>query len=112
METCSAGVELQPGTEALGTGPVLTANEWAEKLELEGVPVTFMWKHGGSNIQVCGSWDNWSIRNTMLHDAYGCYLVLILLPGRYEYCFILDKNCTYPDEVYFNIHHETGGFQT
>lgn len=47
----------------------------------------------------------------MLHDAYGCYLVLMLLPGRYEYYFILDKNCIYQDEVYLNIHHELEVFE-
>ncbi|BBN09398.1 5'-AMP-activated protein kinase, regulatory beta subunit [Marchantia polymorpha subsp. ruderalis] len=111
MEFCSAGVVAQPGTIAEDTEPIWTAEDLAEKMRLDGVPVTFNWKHAGSNIQLWGSWDNWSTRRTMLHDEYGCYLVLILLPGRYEYYYVLDRNCTYPDELYLNNHHELEVFE-
>ncbi|BBN09401.1 hypothetical protein MPTK1_4g19510 [Marchantia polymorpha subsp. ruderalis] len=42
----------------------------------------------------------------MLHDVHGCYLLLILPPGKYEYHIILDGDCSYLDDVYFDVHRE------
>ncbi|PKA55362.1 SNF1-related protein kinase regulatory subunit beta-1 [Apostasia shenzhenica] len=56
----------------------------------KGIPTLISWYHGGNDVAVEGSWDNWSSRKA-LHRSGKDHSVLLVLPsGIYHYKFIID----------------------
>ncbi|OAY64947.1 SNF1-related protein kinase regulatory subunit beta-1 [Ananas comosus] len=56
----------------------------------KGIPILITWNHGGTEISVEGSWDNWSSRKT-LEKSGKVHAVLMVLPsGVYHYKFFVD----------------------
>ncbi|CAM6100262.1 unnamed protein product [Calypogeia fissa] len=64
-----------------------------------GVPTMIMWSHGGNNVAVEGSWDNWATRQQMQKVGKDFTLIKMLPSGVYQYKIILDKDWHYPEEV-------------
>ncbi|KAL6769656.1 SNRKB1 [Auxenochlorella protothecoides x Auxenochlorella symbiontica] len=54
------------------------------------VPTVIAWTHGGSHVELEGSWDNWSQRHVMQASGKDYTLVKLLTPGIYQYKFIVD----------------------
>lgn len=69
-----------------------------------GVPTMIMWTHGGNNISVEGSWDNWTTRQPMMKVGKDFTIVKMLPSGVYQYRIILDKDWPYPEEVLASVH--------
>lgn len=61
---------------------------WAAQPKL--VPTVFVWSHGGQDVQLEGSFDNWTQRHAMQRSGKDATLVKLLSPGMYQYKFIVD----------------------
>lgn len=63
------------------------------------VPTVIVWTHGGSHVEVEGSFDNWGQRHTMQRSGKDHTIVKLLPPGVYQYKFIVDGEWKYaPDQ--------------
>ncbi|KAJ9522251.1 hypothetical protein QJQ45_008078 [Haematococcus lacustris] len=59
------------------------------------VPVVIVWSHGGSHVEVEGSFDNWSTRQLLQRTGKDFTIVKLLPPGVYQYKFIVDGEWKY-----------------
>mmetsp|Transcript_1125 Transcript_1125/g.1995 ORF Transcript_1125/g.1995 Transcript_1125/m.1995 type:complete len:266 (+) Transcript_1125:402-1199(+) len=63
------------------------------------IPTVITWSHGGNVVEVQGSFDNWSTRQPLHRHGKDLTLVKMLLPGVYQYKFIVDGEWKYaPDQ--------------
>lgn len=64
------------------------------------VPTVLIWSHGGESVEVEGSWDNWTSRHTLLKSGKDFTVVKLLMPGVYQFKFIVDGTWKYaPDQT-------------
>ncbi|GAB2285153.1 galactose metabolism- protein [Dionaea muscipula] len=61
----------------------------------KGIPILITWSHGGNNVAVEGSWDNWTSRKTMQRSGKDHSLLLVLPSGIYHYKFFIDGESRY-----------------
>ena len=76
---------------ARGEGSIYGQSEfagWAAQPKL--VPTVFLWTHGGTDVQLEGSFDNWTQTHSMQRSGKDATLVKLLPPGMYQYKFIVD----------------------
>lgn len=62
------------------------------------VPTPITWSHGGSHVEVEGSFDNWTTRQPLHQHGTDFTIVKLLLPGVYQYKFIVDGEWKYAPE--------------
>jgi len=63
------------------------------------VPTVLIWSHGGESVEVEGSWDNWTSRLSLLKSGKDFTVVKLLMPGVYQFKFIVDGTWKYaPDQ--------------
>ncbi len=63
------------------------------------VPTVIVWGHGGESVEVQGSFDNWTTRQPLQRSGKDFTIVKLLLPGVYQYKFIVDGTWKYaPDQ--------------
>ncbi|WOK95553.1 SNF1-related protein kinase regulatory subunit beta-1-like [Canna indica] len=55
-----------------------------------GIPTLITWCHGGNEVLVEGSWDNWSSRKALQTTGKDHSILLVLPSGIYHYKFIVD----------------------
>jgi 5'-AMP-activated protein kinase regulatory beta subunit len=73
------------------TGSIYGHSEFAGwAAEPKQVPTVILWAHGGSVVQLEGSFDNWRQRHQMQKSGKDYTLVKLLSPGVYQYKFIVD----------------------
>eukprot|EP00882_Tetradesmus_deserticola_P019246 GHRQ01020704.1.p1 GENE.GHRQ01020704.1~~GHRQ01020704.1.p1 ORF type:complete len:234 (+),score=55.50 GHRQ01020704.1:279-980(+) len=77
----------RPATEFVG------AAGWPAQPKL--VPVVIAWSHGGEHVEVEGSFDNWSSRQPLQRTGRDFTVIKLLLPGVYQYKFIVDGDWKY-----------------
>ncbi|KAK4758182.1 hypothetical protein SAY87_019483 [Trapa incisa] len=69
----------------------------------EGIPTIINWSHGGKEVTVEGSWDNWRSRKTLQVSVKDHSILLVLPPGIYHYKFIVDGEWRYdPDQPHID----------
>ncbi|XP_068658244.1 SNF1-related protein kinase regulatory subunit beta-1-like [Aristolochia californica] len=61
----------------------------------QGIPTLITWNHGGNEVLLEGSWDNWTSRKVMQRSGKDHYLLLVLQAGIYHYRFIVDGEWRY-----------------
>eukprot|EP00250_Pteridium_aquilinum_P020646 c24894_g7_i1 orf=543-1343(+) len=59
------------------------------------------WNHGGNNVSVEGSWDNWSTRSPLHRASKDFFLVKLLPPGVYHYRFFVNGECKHSPDLPF-----------
>ena len=85
-ETPTEGVQEFHGVAGWPTQPTL-------------VPTVIVWGHGGESVEVQGSFDNWTTRQPLQRSGKDFTIVKLLLPGVYQYKFIVDGTWKYaPDQ--------------
>jgi 5'-AMP-activated protein kinase regulatory beta subunit len=63
------------------------------------LPTVIVWAHGGSHVEVEGSFDNWTTRQAMQRSGKDFTIVKLLPPGVYQYKFVVDGEWKYaPDQ--------------
>ncbi|KAJ0977962.1 hypothetical protein J5N97_013436 [Dioscorea zingiberensis] len=64
----------------------------------KGIPTLIMWSHGGNDVLVEGSWDNWTARKALHRSGMDHSILLVLPSGVFQYRFIVDGEQRYiPD---------------
>ncbi|RAL38969.1 hypothetical protein DM860_014795 [Cuscuta australis] len=61
----------------------------------QGIPTLITWSHGGHNVTVEGSWDNWRSRKILQGSDKDHNVILVLPSGVYHYKFIVDGKVRY-----------------
>ncbi|KAJ3673611.1 hypothetical protein LUZ60_005603 [Juncus effusus] len=62
------------------------------------IPTMVIWNHGGSEVFIQGSWDNWTTKKLLQKYGEEFYIVKLLPLGYYHCKFIVDGEFTYsPD---------------
>lgn len=59
------------------------------------VPTVIVWSHGGQDVEVEGSFDNWSSRQALQKSGKNFTIIKLLPPGVYQYKFIVDGEWQY-----------------
>ena len=86
-------VAAQPSTQEFHGVP-----GWPDARTL--VPIVLVWSHGAESVEVEGSWDNWQSRLSLLKSGKDFTIVKLLMPGVYQYKFIVDGQWKYaPDQA-------------
>ncbi|KAI4305857.1 hypothetical protein L6164_029193 [Bauhinia variegata] len=88
-----------------GNGPQFLNQMWqnespgtVDQPPERGIPVMITWNHGGNNVLVEGSWDNWASRKLLQRSGKDHSILMVLPPGVYHYKFIVDGDQRYiPD---------------
>ena len=68
------------------------------------VVATFIWRYGGANVHLCGSFTNWSDTLPMTrspHDANHFLVMCQLQPGYHQFKFIVDGEWRYDEQLPF-----------
>ncbi|KAI3702654.1 hypothetical protein L6452_28402 [Arctium lappa] len=64
----------------------------------KSIPAVISWVHGGTQVAIEGSWDNWRTRELLEGLGCGFSIVKVLNAGVYHYRFVVDGQWTYdPD---------------
>ncbi|XP_038888559.1 SNF1-related protein kinase regulatory subunit beta-2-like isoform X1 [Benincasa hispida] len=94
----SPGLMLQPQPQSLPQSAAFSENV----LYGTRTRVTISWNHGGNQVAIVGSWDNWQTRE-LLQNTGEKFVVIKTLPvGIYHYHFIVDGWLIYaPDLPWF-----------
>ncbi|XP_072993054.1 SNF1-related protein kinase regulatory subunit beta-1-like isoform X2 [Typha latifolia] len=67
----------------------------------KGIPTLITWSHGGKDVLVEGSWNNWSSRKALQKSGKDHTILLVLPSGVYHYKLIVDGQFRYiPDVPY------------
>lgn len=61
----------------------------------KGVATMIAWSHGGAQVGVIGSWDNWQTRQQLQRSGRDFTLIKVLQPGVYQYKFWVDGQWRY-----------------
>ncbi|AEE83735.2 SNF1-related protein kinase regulatory subunit beta-2 [Arabidopsis thaliana] len=65
----------------------------------QGIPTMITWCHGGKEIAVEGSWDNWKTRSRLQRSGKDFTIMKVLPSGVYEYRFIVDGQWRHAPEL-------------
>lgn len=65
----------------------------------QGIPTIIQWTHGGDEVFIEGSWDNWLNRTRMQKAGNDFTIIKLLPPGVYQFRFIVDGNFQYSPEL-------------
>jgi len=63
------------------------------------IPTVITWLHGGEQVYIEGSFDNWSTRTPMHKHGKGFAVIKLLPPGVYQYKFIVDGSWRYAPDL-------------
>ncbi|KAF5744980.1 SNF1-related protein kinase regulatory subunit beta-1 [Tripterygium wilfordii] len=72
-----------------------------DHLPTEGIPTIITWNHGGNEVAIEGSWDNWTSRKILQRSGKDHSIILILPEGIYHYKFVVDGQWRYIPDVPF-----------
>lgn len=65
----------------------------------QGIPTMITWSHGGKEVVVEGSWDNWKTRKPLQRSGKDFTIMKVLPSGVYQYRFIVDGQWRYAPEM-------------
>lgn len=72
---------------------------YEEPCNEQGIPTMITWCHGGKEIAVEGSWDNWKTRIRLQRSGKDFTIMKVLPSGVYEYRFIVDGQWRHAPEL-------------
>ncbi|KAG2315255.1 hypothetical protein Bca4012_066060 [Brassica carinata] len=72
---------------------------YEEACNEQGIPTMITWCHGGKEIAVEGSWDNWKTRSRLQRSGKDFTIMKVLPSGVYEYRFIVDGQWRHAPEL-------------
>ncbi|MFS7921813.1 putative AMP-activated kinase, glycogen-binding protein [Helianthus anomalus] len=67
--------------------------------EYKSMPVVIRWIHGGTEVGIEGSWDNWRTRELLECSGSDFFIVKVLNAGVYHYRFVVDGRWTYASDL-------------
>ncbi|XP_038990033.1 SNF1-related protein kinase regulatory subunit beta-2-like [Phoenix dactylifera] len=73
--------------------------EYENVIHDQGIPTMITWSHGGKEVFVEGSWDNWKTKKPLQKSGKDFTIMKVLLSGFYQYRFIVDGEWRYAPDV-------------
>ena len=83
------------GALAAGSGVLADPEQQAPSPESQLVPTVLQWSQGGGTVHVTGSFNHWGERIPLRRSGGDFVVCLNLLPGTYQYKFIVDNEWRY-----------------
>ncbi|XP_022028428.1 SNF1-related protein kinase regulatory subunit beta-2 isoform X1 [Helianthus annuus] len=74
-------------------------DEYKSVNQEKSMPVVIRWIHGGTEIAIEGSWDNWRTRELLECSGSDFFIVKVLNVGVYHYRFVVDGRWTYASDL-------------
>ncbi|XP_023517360.1 SNF1-related protein kinase regulatory subunit beta-2-like [Cucurbita pepo subsp. pepo] len=75
-------------------------SSWVDDVSTEqGIPTMITWSHGGKEVAVEGSWDNWKMKIPLQRSGKDFTIVKVLPSGVYQYRFIADGQWRYAPDL-------------
>ncbi|XP_010936416.1 SNF1-related protein kinase regulatory subunit beta-2 isoform X2 [Elaeis guineensis] len=65
----------------------------------QGIPTMINWSHGGKEVFVEGSWDNWKTKKPLQKSGKDFTIMKVLPSGFYQYRFIVDGEWRYASDI-------------
>ncbi|XP_038983564.1 SNF1-related protein kinase regulatory subunit beta-2-like [Phoenix dactylifera] len=65
----------------------------------QGIPTMITWSHGGKEVFVEGSWDNWKTKKPLQKSGKDFTIMKVLPSGFYQYRFIVDGEWRYAPDI-------------
>ncbi|XP_077211241.1 SNF1-related protein kinase regulatory subunit beta-2 [Tasmannia lanceolata] len=65
----------------------------------QGIPTMITWSHGGKEVAVQGSWDNWKTKKPLQKSGKDFTIMKVLPSGVYQYRFIVDGEWKYIPDI-------------
>ncbi|KAF8082602.1 hypothetical protein N665_0818s0018 [Sinapis alba] len=90
---------LQRPDEIHIPNPSWMQTPYEEASNEQGIPTMITWCHGGKEISVEGSWDNWKSRSRLQRSGKDFTIMKVLPSGVYEYRFIVDGQWMHAPEL-------------
>lgn len=72
---------------------------YEDALDVQGIPTMITWGHGGREVFVEGSWDNWMTKKPLERSGKDFTVMMVLPSGFYQYRFIVDGERRYAPDV-------------
>ncbi|KAF3320006.1 SNF1-related protein kinase regulatory subunit beta-2-like protein [Carex littledalei] len=104
-----ASLEKQEGVDSQ-SGTLWMNNSFSENqnyLSQKGVPTMLTWTHGGIEVFVEGSWDNWASKKPLQRCGKEFSIMKVLASGCYQCRFVVDGEYRYTPELPL-VHDEVG----
>ncbi|KAL8195413.1 hypothetical protein R6Q57_025816 [Mikania cordata] len=74
-------------------------DEYESGHQVKLIPAVISWIHGGTNVAIEGSWDNWMTRELLSGSGSDFAIVKVLNVGVYYYRFVVDGKWTYASDL-------------
>uniref|UniRef100_A0A1D1ZLK0 SNF1-related protein kinase regulatory subunit beta-2 n=1 Tax=Anthurium amnicola TaxID=1678845 RepID=A0A1D1ZLK0_9ARAE len=81
--------------------------EYEDIFSGQGIPTMITWSHGGKEVAVEGSWDNWRTKQPLQRSGLDFNIMKVLPSGVYQYKFIVDGEWRYSPDLPWG-HNEMG----
>ncbi|KAL2475783.1 5'-AMP-activated protein kinase beta-2 subunit protein [Abeliophyllum distichum] len=65
----------------------------------QGIPTMIIWSHGGQEVAVEGSWDDWMTRKPLQRSGKDFTIMKVLPSGVYHYRFVVDGQRRYSPDM-------------
>ncbi|KAI7744103.1 hypothetical protein M8C21_030353 [Ambrosia artemisiifolia] len=75
--------------------PQVQRDEYKPVNQEKSIPTVIRWIHGGTEVAIEGSWDNWRTRELLEGSGSDFSIVKMLNVGVYHYRFVVDGRWTY-----------------
>ncbi|CAL9132833.1 unnamed protein product [Musa textilis] len=72
---------------------------YEDVLDNQVIPTMVTWTHGGKEVFVEGSWDNWKTKKSLQRSGKDFTVMMVLPSGFYRYRFIVDGEWRYAYDV-------------
>ncbi|XP_031102260.1 SNF1-related protein kinase regulatory subunit beta-2 [Ipomoea triloba] len=76
-----------------------TASGYDDMYDEQRIPTVIIWGHGGKEVSVEGSWDDWKTRKPLQRSGKDFTIMKVLPSGVYQYRFIVDGQWRYSPDV-------------
>ncbi|XP_071730059.1 SNF1-related protein kinase regulatory subunit beta-2-like [Rutidosis leptorrhynchoides] len=76
-----------------------TSKQYRSLNQEKSIPAVINWIHGGTNVAIEGSWDNWKTRELLERSGHDFSIVKVLNFGVYHYRFVVDGQWTFAPEL-------------
>ncbi|KAI5079587.1 hypothetical protein GOP47_0005066 [Adiantum capillus-veneris] len=86
-----------------------TSSKGGDALEGPTIAALISWNHGGNDVAVEGSWDNWCTRLTLQRSGKDFAILKFLAAGVYHYKFLVNGEWTYSPDLPFVLDESGNG---
>ncbi|MQM07915.1 hypothetical protein Taro_040757 [Colocasia esculenta] len=83
----------------LNHGSSHISTEYETAVSDQCIPTMITWSHGGEEVAVQGSWDNWQTKQPLQRSGKDFNIMKVLPSGVYQYRFVVDGDWRYSPDL-------------